>query len=213
MRSDDQLGSGSPLVSEIHRNPDMPHSKPGVALVGLLVVQAIVGYEWLISGLAKLVRGGFPAGLANALAEKSEGVPAWYRALMESAFIPNAKAFGYVIEVAELLAGLVLIVGPVLWIVAWNRVAHWVRATVLVSTAVAAIGGAFLAINFHLASGAPQPWLIPRESFDEGVDLDSLLPAIQIVIATVNIILFRRLRRDMVAGSASGLSPSHRRAQ
>lgn len=32
-------------------------------LLGLLAVEAILGYEWLMSGLTKLVRGGFPGGL------------------------------------------------------------------------------------------------------------------------------------------------------
>ena len=71
------------------------------------------------------------------------------------------------------------------------------RRAVLLSTAAAAIGGAFLAINLHLANGASHPWLIPGDAFDEGIDLDSVLPAIQIVIATVSIILFRRFRRGV----------------
>jgi len=31
---------------------------------------------------------------------------------------------------------------------------------------------------------------------DEGIDLDSVLPAMQVLIATVSIVLFRRLRRS-----------------
>ena len=38
-----------------------------------------------------------------------------------------------------------------------------------------------------------------RGAFDEGIDLDSVLPAIQIVIATVSVILLRRLRRERSA--------------
>jgi hypothetical protein len=34
------------------------------ALLGLLVIQAFIGYEWLMSGLAKVARGGFPSGLS-----------------------------------------------------------------------------------------------------------------------------------------------------
>jgi len=43
-------------------------------LVGLLLIQLFLGYEWLMSGLTKIVRGGFASGLADELAEKSEGV-------------------------------------------------------------------------------------------------------------------------------------------
>lgn len=34
---------------------------------------------------------------------------------------------------------------------------------------------------------------LPGDAFDEGIDLDSLLPAIQVVIATVSIIVLRRI--------------------
>jgi hypothetical protein len=40
-------------------------------LVGLLFVQLLVGYEWFVSGLTKVVRSGFPGGLAEELREKS----------------------------------------------------------------------------------------------------------------------------------------------
>jgi hypothetical protein len=50
-----------------------------LALVGLLLVQLLVDYEWFISGLTKIVRASFPSGLAKELTEKSEGTPAWYK--------------------------------------------------------------------------------------------------------------------------------------
>ncbi len=171
---------------------------PGVGTAGLLVVTMIVGYEWFISGLVKFISGGFPAGLAEELLEKSRGTAEWYAAFLRRAVIPNAEVFGYLIEFAELLAGIVLIAGPLVWLFAWDRVSDRIRAAVLVFIALAAIGGTFLAINLHLANGAAHPWLIPGDAFDEGIDLDSVLPAVQIVIATVCIVLLQRLRRERV---------------
>ena len=176
--------------------PDMLRGKPSLSMVGLLAVEMIIGYEWFISGLVKFVRGGFPAGLAQELIEKSDGAAAWYVGFLNSAVIPNAVVFGYLIEAAELLAGVVLILGPVVWLFAWDRIPDRLRATILILITLAALGGAFLAINLHLANGASHPWLIPGDAFDEGIDLDSVLPAIQIVIATVSIILLRRLRQE-----------------
>lgn len=178
--------------------------KPSLSMIGLLVVEMIIGYEWFIAGLVKFVQGGFPAGLADELLEKSAGAPAWYGGFLKSAVIPNAELFGYAIETSELLAGVALIAGPLIWLFAWDRVSDRVRYAMLFFTAAATIGGAFLAINLHLANDASHPWLIPGDSFDEGIDLDSVLPAIQIVIATVSIILFRRLRQErthMIAAS------------
>ena len=173
--------------------PDTLRGKPSVGMAGLLVVMMVIGYEWFISGLVKFARGGFPAGLAEELLEKSQGTAEWYASILRRAVIPNGEAFGYLIETSELLAGIALIAGPLVWLFAWDRVSDRVRIAVLIVIALAAIGGTFLAINLHLANGAAHPWLIPGDAFDEGIDLDSVLPAIQIVIATVSITLLRRL--------------------
>jgi hypothetical protein len=172
-------------------------------MIGLLVVEMVIGYEWLISGLDKFVRGDFPAGLADELLEKSAGTSHWYGGFLKSAVIPYARIFGYAVETSELLAGIALIAGPLIWLFAWDRVSDRSRRAVLFFTAAAAIGGALLAINLHLANGASHPWLIPAAAFDEGIDLDIVLPAIQIVIATVSIILFRRLRLARTDGTPS----------
>ena len=176
-------------------------------MTGFLVVEMIVGYEWFVSGLVKFVRGGFPAGLAAELVEKSEGVSAWYGGFLQRAVIPNAKLFGYAIETSELVAGIALVAAPLIGLFAWDRVSDGIRSTMLLSTAVAAVGGAFLAVNLHLANGASHPWLIPSDAFDEGIDLDSVLPAIQIVIATISIVLLRRLRRLRAVGLRSAQPP------
>lgn len=66
----------------------------------------------------------------------------------------------------------------------------------LLGTALASLGGIVMAVNFHLANGAAHPWLIPADGFDEGVDLDSLLPAIQLVLAAVSGSLWWLARRE-----------------
>lgn len=181
---------------------DALRSNPGLGMVGLLVVQIIIGYEWFISGLVKIVRGDLPSGLAEALLKKSPSAATWYGSFLNRAVIPNAVIFGYVVEISELLAGVVLIVGPLVWILGWDRLSDRMRKAVLIAIAAAAIGGAFLAINLHLANGASHPWLLPDTSFDEGIDLDSVLPAIQLLIATVAIVFLRRLHGDHAAARA-----------
>lgn len=193
-RSDPAEGVG------LAARPDTLRGTPSLSMIGLLVVEMVIGYEWFISGLVKFVRGGFPAGLADELLAKSAGTLEWYSSFLKRAVIPFAAAFGYAIETTELLAGVALIAGPVIWLCAWRHVSDRVRAGVLFFTAAAATGGTFLAINLHLANGASHPWLIPGDAFDEGIDLDSVLPAIQLVIAAVSIILLRGLRRTRADG-------------
>lgn len=156
-------------------------------LAGLLLVQLVVGYEWLASGLTKLVRGDFPGGLAGELRERSEGAAGWYRSFLDGTVIPNAHAFGYLIEITELVTGVALIAAGLAWLAAWERLPGGGRAAVLLTTAAAALAGVVMAVNFHLANGAGEPWGIPGDSFDEAVDLDSLIVAIQLLLAAVSI--------------------------
>ncbi len=165
-------------------------------LVGLLLVQLFIGYEWLMSGLTKVVRGGFPGGLAAELREKSDGASGWYKSFLDGSVIPHASTFGYLIEIGELVVGLALVVAALVWLLRWERLPYSGRVAVLVATALASVGAIFMAVNFHLANGAPHPWLIPQDGFDEGIDLDSLLPAVQLVLVGVSVGFLRALRRE-----------------
>src|SRR5439155_9090617 len=56
--------------------------------VGLLAVQLVVAWEWVVSGLTKIVRGGFPQGLAANLRDESVNAAGWYRAFLKHVIIP-----------------------------------------------------------------------------------------------------------------------------
>ncbi len=73
---------------------DTLRGKPSLPMIGLLVVDLAVGYEWFISGLVKIVRGNFPSGLADELVDKSKGTAEWYADFLNSVVIPNGEAFG-----------------------------------------------------------------------------------------------------------------------
>ena len=169
-----------------------------LALKGLLVVGLFVGYEWFMSGLTKIVRGGFPSGLAAELQDKSEGAASWYKSFLDGTVIPNASAFGVLIEVGELVIGATLMISAVVLLFRWQRLSYRAEMTVLGAVVIASIGAILMNLNFHLANGSPHPWLIPKDGFDEGVDLDSLLPLIQLVfvyVAGKMMLILRRSRR------------------
>ena len=154
-------------------------------LVGLLAIQVFIGYEWFMSGITKIVRGGFPAGLADELTDKSQGAPGWYASILDNVVIPNAKVFGYLSEIGEVLVGVALIGAAATWWLRWHRLPRPARAATLGLIVFASLAGVFMNVNFHLANGSAHPWLLPGSGFDEGVDLDSLMPAIQLAIAGV----------------------------
>jgi uncharacterized membrane protein YphA (DoxX/SURF4 family) len=156
-------------------------------LIGLLAVQVFIGYEWFISGLTKVVRGGFPAGLADDVRATSEGAPGWYVTILDHVVIPHGKVFGYLTEIGEIGVGIVLIGGALVWLFAWRRTPVSLRATTLALIALSALAGAFMTVNFHLADGElTSPWLLPDDVFTEGVDIDSLMAAIQLALVAVS---------------------------
>ena len=172
-------------------HPDLARA----GLVGLLLVQILIGYEWLISGLTKVIDGGFPQGLAAELRDTSQAAPAFYRSFLDSVVIPHGQLFGYLVEIGELVGGVALIGAAVIWSLRWDRLSFGGQTGVLAITAVASLIGVFMNVNFHLANGGTHPWLIPPSGFDEGVDLDSLMPAIQLVLAGVAVYGLRVLRQ------------------
>ena len=176
------------------------------ALIGLLAIQIVVGYEWLMSGLVKIARGGFPSGLADELTEKSEGLSGWYKSFLDGTVIPNASTFGVLIEIGEVAVGVALIGAALLWLLRWDRFSDRVRIGILLATALGAAGGIFMNVNFHLANGSSHPWLIPPEGFDEGVDLDSIMPLIQVILLGFStwLLLLLRRERKLAAADARG---------
>jgi len=188
-------------------NRSTPGAVSRLPLVGLLLVQLLVGYEWLMSGLTKIVRGGFPSGLAAELREKSDGASGWYKSFLDGSVIPHASTFGYLIESGELVVGLALVAAALVWLLRWERLPYSGRVAILVATALASLGATFMAVNFHLANGASHPWLIPKDGFDEGIDLDSLLPAVQLVLVGVSVAFLRTLRREQMPEPVAATTP------
>jgi hypothetical protein len=183
-------------------------SSPGtgrIVLAGLLAIQAIIGYVWLMSGLTKVFRGGFPSGLADELTEKSEGIGGWYKSFLDGTVIPNAEVFGWLIMLGELAVGVALIVAAVVWFLRWERLSYRGKLTLLAVAVVASVGAILMNLNFHLANGSAHPWLIPEDGFDEGVDLDSIMPLVQLALAAVSaklLVALRRERRQAIASVA-----------
>jgi thiosulfate dehydrogenase [quinone] large subunit len=169
---------------------------PGI--VALLLVQVVLGYEWLVSGLTKLVRGGFPQGLADELRDMSQGAPGWYRQFLTSVVLPHAQGFGYAIEVVELVAGVILIGTAVAVLI--GRVSLSTR--LLGWSAVAALGAALLMVaDFELANGGGFGLSLPKDPFDEGVDLDTLLTGLQLALGAFWIAALRCSPQEPISNS------------
>ncbi len=163
-------------------------------LIGLLAVQIFLGYEWFMSGLSKVLAGDFLSGFASTLTDQTKDLSGPYKSFIDGVVIPKGQLFGYLVMAGELALGIVLIGAALLWITRWSQLGFTGRQIVLGLIVLSGVVAVFMNVNFHLAGGASHPWLIAADPNGEGVDLDSLMPIIQVIISGVALAFLRRVR-------------------
>jgi uncharacterized membrane protein YphA (DoxX/SURF4 family) len=155
-----------------------------IALAGL---QLLLGYEWLVSGVDKLLYADFPGALGRLLAGtlQSGHIPAPFAALLRALVLSHSAAFGVLVEWGETLAGLGLIVGALVALLAPRlrgrlapAAARWLalgeRAMAWLAPA-AALATALMGLSFYLLDGAPSQWPMPSVAFGGALDTGLML--------------------------------------
>jgi uncharacterized membrane protein YphA (DoxX/SURF4 family) len=181
-------------------------------LIGLLAVQIFLGYEWFMSGVAKVLAGDFAGGLAGLVTDQSKDLSGPYKSFLDGVVIPNGQTFGYLVMAGEIALGVILIVSALLWMARWSHLSFAGRQIVLGLIVLSGVVAIFMNVNFHLLGGANHPWLIAADPNGEGVDLDSLMPVIQIIISGVALVFLRRLRSERTAAVQQPAAASAARA-
>jgi thiosulfate dehydrogenase (quinone) large subunit len=152
---------------------------------GLAVVQLILAYEWLVSGINKLVNLHFTVQLAGTLRDSISGNPYTpYVTFLREVVLPHATLFGILTEIGEGAIGLVLLGSAVLWL--WRPTSQFTLYSGRAACAALA-GAAFLSLNYFLQGGSPLPWVNPANAFNEGVDIDILLPLLSVTVLVANL--------------------------
>jgi len=163
-----------------------------IAFIGL---QAALGYEWLLSGLDKILYGRFPETLGGLLAGvlRVGKIPAPFAALLRELALPHPLFFGWLIEWSETLAGLALLgaalvalLRPILERYLAPEARPWLtcgRHTVNVLAVAAAAGTVLLGLSFYLLDGAPAFLPLPSVAFGGAVDTGLLLAALAAPLA------------------------------
>jgi hypothetical protein len=166
----------------------------------IAVLQAIIGAEWLISGINKLAFGQFPQGLGDAINENlSDNPNGWYVLFLQHVIVPNSVLWGFVIEWSETLVGIALL-GGALALLGKPRhrgeSQHHLGIALSIASVTAAIICIVLCVNFHFWMGGSVivPNLNPGRPFDEGIDLDAILPLFSLVVIGSQLQLIALLR-------------------
>ncbi|MEI7740903.1 MAG: hypothetical protein WCJ29_00180 [bacterium] len=139
----------------------------------LLLVQIVFGYEWLVSGVSKILNPAFIAGMSKSLGAFALNNPnGWYRDFLVSFAIGYADIFGYMVAWGELFVGLGLIFAAGFLMFE----SHENHRSLLALSVVTLLFGAFMSANFYFAAG----WMSPSTH-----SLNMIMFWIQLVLAYV----------------------------
>ena len=166
----------------------------------LAAILAIVGWEWIVSGINKVLSGNFPRSLTETLNQGIQGNPnAWYVSFLQSVVEPQHIFFGYAIEWTETTIG-VLFLSCALLLLSQPKMRgepqHNIMVAFFALGSIAAILGALLCINFHFWMGHGLIPGIGAAPSDEGIDLDALVPPFSLVILIGNLVYIKALRGE-----------------
>ena len=176
---------------------------PNIALAGL---QLLLGYEWLLAGGDKLLLGAFPAQLGGMILALVSGghLVGFFAAILQGLVAPHAVLFGYLIEVAETLAGLGLMAAGLVALLRplAGRYLSGTSARMFVFgdqllarlAPIAAIGAGLLGVSYFFLDGLPKPWFVPSVAFGGSIDTGLFL-AVASVVLIVSQLMQRRSRR------------------
>jgi hypothetical protein len=157
-------------------------------------LQLLLGYEWWVSGVDKLLVGNFPAMLHGLLAGLVRGgtLPGPFAALLSAWVLPHAAFFGFLVEWAETLAGLALLAAGTLGLLrplVERRLApsRWLALARRIIDALAlgaAAGTCLMGLSFFLLDGAPTQWAMPSIAFGGALDTGLLLAIASAILLT-----------------------------
>jgi thiosulfate dehydrogenase [quinone] large subunit len=155
------------------------------------LVEAVIGYEWLLSGLDKVLSAKYLVGLTDALATSIRENPnSWWVAFIQQQVLPHAWAWALLVEIGELLVALGFFAGALLWICGRFPVARWTRR-LNVGVLLALCGAVLMTTNYYLMAGHGLPGLNPADPFDEGLSLDGVLTAIGLSLLLIHLLAWR----------------------
>jgi thiosulfate dehydrogenase [quinone] large subunit len=179
-------------------------STPNVALAGL---EMLVGYEWLVSGVDKVLLGTFPDAMPRLLNGALSGgrIPGFFAALLQALVLPNAQLFGVLVEGGETLAGLGLLAVGLVTLLRPLAERYLKLRTALVFSygarlldllaPFAAAGAGLLGLSFFLLDGLPLPWFAPGIAFGGAIDTGLFLAVASVILIVARLRQQRQSQR------------------
>ena len=164
-------------------------------LIVVLLIQAWLGYEFLISGWNKIaVNSSFTKGLAGYLKITAGSRANAYGRFINQNIVPHAVFYGYLIEWAEVLTGAVLILA-VLTIFIRNKENSPAQKTIGVLSILSLAGILLMSLNFYWMTGSST--LLPGGSaYIPGVSFDFFIVILSLVLIVWNATLLKTKKNE-----------------
>jgi thiosulfate dehydrogenase (quinone) large subunit len=167
--------------------------------VWLIVLQLILAYLWLVSGINKLLDSHFGGELVPLLRASTQGNPyGWYAGFLRVIVLPHHAFFAIAVQVMELGIGVVLLLGAALWIIRPSG-----RLVVLgaLATTAALLGSIGLSLNYFFQAGSAVPWINPGNGLAPGVDTNRLVALVSAVVLGSYVSALLATRGQLAVGS------------
>jgi thiosulfate dehydrogenase (quinone) large subunit len=156
----------------------------------LCAIQAIVAYQWLLSGLNKLLNSGFSAHLPLVLQQGVQNNPySWYVTMMRQMVLPHSASYASLLAWTETAVGAVLLAGAVLWIV---QPRSFLTGLLGRLGCLALAAAAIISLNGYLLAGNGVPWIDPAHAYQQAVPLDAIMALIALALLGANLNSVRR---------------------
>ena len=164
-------------------------------IIVILLFQAWLGYEFLISGWNKIaVSSSFTSGLAGYLKMTAGSRANAYGRFITHYVLPHASVFGYLIEWAEVICGVILILAAPVIFACPNKKAAMQKTVALLS--IWSLAGILLmSLNFYWMTGATT--VLPGgNAYIPGVSFDFFIVILSLVLIAWNATLLRTKKNE-----------------
>lgn len=187
------------------RAGEAPAPRHAVELsLSLYAVELILAYEWILSGIDKLVNPHFSSQLLGVLRGSTLVNPySWYSAFLKQFILPHAAILAPLVEVGEIAIGVVLASSAVLWL--WRPLtrlalyAGWAACVTLT-------GSLLLALNYSFQQCTPLPWVNGAQAFSPGMGIDVLIALLSVPLLAANLRLVRSTAIELRSKRRHGTS-------
>ena len=170
------------------------------ALGASALIQAALGVELTLSSLNKLADPHYVANFTAFVRSSPGAASGILSPLVQALVLPHGGIFARLVEVTELLLGIVLLIGAAeigrRRFAGWVGAQHGYEAPVALVSALAGLAAAGLTLSIGILMGEGFPTVAPGRAFTSAIPVELLIVPLGVAIAWLEFGRFLALRRS-----------------